>query len=102
MKTTSSNHQHCQELLERLSRYIDDELPQADRLRIEQHLRDCPCCEDVLHSLEHTVDICHEEGRPRMPAAVRERALQRVHALLAERPAARPRRPSRASKGRTA
>jgi anti-sigma factor RsiW len=76
-------HDHrCQAFLERLSRYLDDELPAPDRLTIETHLRDCPCCEEVLDSLKHTVSICHEEGRPELPPDVRQRAKARVVELL--------------------
>jgi anti-sigma factor RsiW len=76
-------HDHrCQDFLERLSRYLDDELPAPDRRTIETHLRDCPCCEEVLDSLKHTVSLCHEEGRPELPPDVRQRAKARVAELL--------------------
>ncbi len=76
-------HDHrCQDFLERLSRYLDDELPVAERSDIQQHLRDCPCCEEVLASLKHTVDVCHDEGRPELPPEVRQRARARVAELL--------------------
>jgi anti-sigma factor RsiW len=85
-------HDHrCVEFLERLSRYLDDDLPAADRRTIERHLRDCPCCEDVLESLKHTVAICHEEGRPDLPPDVRQRARARVAELLRHAPPTRAR-----------
>jgi anti-sigma factor RsiW len=88
----SEDHDHrCAEFLERLSRYLDDELAAADRRTIERHLRDCPCCEDVLESLKHTVAVCHEEGRPELPPAVRQRASARVSELLRQTPARRAR-----------
>jgi anti-sigma factor RsiW len=83
MKHLHLDHdQRCQEFLERLSMFLDDELSTADRQTIEHHLRDCPCCEDVLESLRHTVAVCHEEGRPDLPPAVRQRAQARVAELL--------------------
>jgi anti-sigma factor (TIGR02949 family) len=88
MTSAPTTHGHCGDLLERLSRYIDGELPQADREVIEQHLHGCPECEQVLHSLEHTKDLCRAEGRPELPPEVRRRALARVHELLS-RPRAR-------------
>jgi anti-sigma factor RsiW len=85
-------HDHrCQEFLERLSRYLDDELSTPDRRTIERHLHDCPCCEDVLESLKHTVTICHDEGRPELPPEVRQRARARVAELLQRRPVKRSR-----------
>jgi len=92
MMRPSPNHDHrCVDFLERLSRYLDDELAAADRRTIERHLRDCPCCEDVLDSLKQTVAICHEEGRPELPPAVRRRARARVSALLRQAPRQRAR-----------
>lgn len=88
------DHDHrCAGFLESLSRYLDDELPAADRQAIERHLRDCPCCEDVLESLRFTVEVCHEKGRPNLPRDVRQRARARVTELLRQhQPAkARPR-----------
>jgi anti-sigma factor RsiW len=85
-------HDHrCAGFLERLSRYLDDELPAADRRTIEGHLSDCPCCEEVLESLRFTVAICHEEGRPDLPADVRQRARARVSELLRHAPPTRAR-----------
>jgi anti-sigma factor RsiW len=85
-------HDHrCAEFLQSLSRYLDGELAAADRRAIERHLRECPCCEDVLDSLKQTVAICHEEGRPELPPAVRRRARARVSALLRQAPRQRAR-----------
>jgi anti-sigma factor RsiW len=85
-------HDHrCQAFLERLSRYLDDELAAPDRETIERHLRDCPCCEDVLVSLKHTVAACHDEGRPELPPEVRQRARARVVELLGRAPVRRAR-----------
>jgi anti-sigma factor RsiW len=85
-------HDHrCQDFLERLSRYLDDELSASDHRTIERHLRDCPCCEDVLDSLKQTVALCHDEGRPELPANVRQRARARVAELLQRAPARRAR-----------
>jgi anti-sigma factor RsiW len=83
-------HDHrCVDFLERLSRYLDDDLPVADRQTIEGHLRDCPCCEEVLASHRVTVTVCHEEGRPDLPPDVRQRARARVSELLLHAPAKR-------------
>jgi anti-sigma factor RsiW len=87
MTRPSADHDHrCLESLERLSRYLDDELAAEDRRVIEQHLRDCPCCGDVLEGLKHTVALCHEEGRPELPLVVRQRARARVSELLRQAP----------------
>jgi anti-sigma factor RsiW len=82
MKVLPANPDHrCQAFLERLSRYLDGELASADRRAIEAHLRDCPCCEDVLASLRQTIDLCREE-RAELPDDLRLRARARVAELL--------------------
>jgi anti-sigma factor RsiW len=84
MKPHHPDHAHrCRDFLERLSRYLDNDLPAGDRRSIEQHLSDCPCCEEVLDSLRDTLVLCHEKGRPALPREVRTRARQRVRDLLA-------------------
>jgi anti-sigma factor RsiW len=85
MKPTHLEHAHrCRDFLERLSRYLDDDLSAPDRRTIEKHLAECPCCEDVLDGLKETVALCHEKGRPQLPREVRARARQRVRALLTD------------------
>ncbi len=87
MNRPDLDHDHrCADFLERLSRYLDDELPEAERGTIERHLRDCPCCEEVLESLKFTVATCHEKGRPTLPREVRLRAKARVTELLRQTP----------------
>ncbi len=84
MNVSHPEHAHrCRDYLERLSRYLDDDLPIKDRRMIEKHLADCPCCEEVLEGLKDTVDLCHDKGRPSLPREVRQRARQRVRDLLA-------------------
>jgi anti-sigma factor RsiW len=39
----------------RMSDYLDDELPAAERARMERHARDCPECERVLAGLRALV-----------------------------------------------
>jgi anti-sigma factor RsiW len=83
MKASHPEHAHrCRDYLERLSRYLDDDLAAPDRRTVEKHLADCPCCEEVLASLKETVSLCHDKGRPALPKDVRARARQRVRALL--------------------
>ena len=83
MKATHADDAHrCRDFLERLSRYLDGELPAADRRTVERHLAECPCCEEVLDSLKDTIDLCHQKGRVSIPRQVRSRARQRVRDLL--------------------
>ena len=83
----------CRALVERLSRFIDDDLTAADRRAVQAHLRRCPCCDDFVDSLQRTVRLCQDARRTRLPAVVRAQARARVRALLAAG-AAQPRRSS--------
>ncbi len=72
----------CRALLERLSSYIDNELPPVDRGVIRRHLRHCPCCEQFVEELQRTAILCHDAGHRRLPADVRARAQARIAELI--------------------
>ncbi len=74
----------CRAFLEHLSRYVDDELPPREERTFVRHLGRCPCCHDLVESLERTVSLCHAAGRRRLPPDVRSRARARIARLLAE------------------
>jgi anti-sigma factor RsiW len=76
----------CRAYLERLSRYVDGELPPRTRKDTVLHLRHCPCCHELVDSLRQTVTICHAAGRRRLPPDVRARAKARIEDLLAHPP----------------
>jgi anti-sigma factor RsiW len=40
-----------------MAAYLDDELPQPDRARLEIHLADCPHCREYLAQLRVVVDV---------------------------------------------
>ncbi|MCX6551094.1 MAG: zf-HC2 domain-containing protein [Acidobacteria bacterium] len=82
---------HCRKLLEQVSRYLDGDLTPAERRTITQHLRQCPCCQTMADSLQHTVEVCRKAGGARLPADVRSRAKARIATLLSSGPVHRPR-----------
>lgn len=71
----SHDHRHgieeCKELFERLSEYIDGELPQDLCSHIEGHMEDCPPCVAFLRSLRQAVDLVGDLEAPAMPDEVR-------------------------------
>ena len=72
----------CRVLLERLSAYLDGDLPGADCKRIEAHARRCPRCASVLEDLRKTTSLCRRAaGRP-LPPSVRRMARERIRRLL--------------------
>ncbi len=78
----SHSPNRCRELLEQLSRYVDNDLGPQERRSLVAHLRRCPCCEEFADSLRRTVTLCQEAGRRRLPADVRARARSRIAELL--------------------
>jgi anti-sigma factor RsiW len=72
----------CRDLLEQLSRYIDDDLAGVDRRAVTLHIKQCPCCEEFVRGLRRTVVVCRDAGKRRLPAAVRARARSRIADLL--------------------
>jgi anti-sigma factor RsiW len=52
-------HCGCQEIGDRLSEYLDDELGEADRARVALHLISCPRCAATAASLAETIHAVH-------------------------------------------
>lgn len=90
---TARHGRDCRELVEQLSRFIDNDLPPAERQAVRRHLQRCPCCDDFVASLARTVRVCQAAGHVELPPAVRARAVARVRALIA-REAAEPSPPA--------
>jgi predicted anti-sigma-YlaC factor YlaD len=64
---------NCQEILEGLSEYIDEELAEKTCREIESHLKDCYNCRVVVNTLRMTVTMYQEVPVPEMPGDVRTR-----------------------------
>ena len=72
----------CHVLLERLSAYLDGDLPGLDCRRIEAHARRCGRCAEVLEDLRKTTQLCRRAAGQPLPAAVRRSARDRIKRLL--------------------
>lgn len=48
---------NCKEIRNKLSAYIDNELPAAERKLIEDHLHKCPACAQEGSSLRQVIDL---------------------------------------------
>jgi len=73
----------CREIFERLSEYLDAELPPDLCERIELHMAGCAPCEEFLESLRRTVRLVAEVDAPTMPAELHEAVKQAYARLLA-------------------
>ena len=72
----------CRVLAERLSAYLDGDLPAADCRRIEAHARTCARCAGGLSELRRTIDLCRRAAGKSLPPAVRKAARDRVRRLM--------------------
>jgi anti-sigma factor RsiW len=45
----------CRELVEVVTDYLEGTLPAEDRRRLEQHLEECPYCEQYIEQMRETV-----------------------------------------------
>jgi mycothiol system anti-sigma-R factor len=60
--------------VEKLDRYVDRELTDAEVEEVRQHLRDCPPCEDQFRlqaSVKRLVKVCCDQGEA--PAHLRKK-----------------------------
>ncbi|HEY7515173.1 MAG TPA: zf-HC2 domain-containing protein [Vicinamibacteria bacterium] len=69
---------NCDDLLRRLTDYQDGALDEAICEEIRGHLSTCDPCSDVQRDLEDLVRLCACAERPRMPADLRRRLLERL------------------------
>lgn len=78
MAAEHRHSRHCVKLLARLSEWIDSELDEPTRARIERHLADCPPCRVCLQTLTRTAALCRGLEHSALPEAVVGRIMGRV------------------------
>ena len=54
---TTVEEMACQELVERVTEYLDVALTDADRMRFEEHVDACPGCEEVLQQFQAVIQL---------------------------------------------
>ena len=62
MSNDDHDHQHCLEMFEKLSEYIDGELDHATCAEIQKHAEDCVACFSCLETLKRTVALRNNAG----------------------------------------
>ncbi|MCA9943007.1 MAG: zf-HC2 domain-containing protein [Ardenticatenaceae bacterium] len=63
----------CEELLQYLSDYIDQELDEELTAEAQEHLATCHNCRVVLDSTQQTIFLFREQGKRTIPAQSRSR-----------------------------
>ena len=54
---TTVEEMACQELVERITDYLDAALTAGDRTRFEQHVGECPGCEEILDQFRAVIEV---------------------------------------------
>jgi anti-sigma factor RsiW len=80
--THGTNRRHCRELLLRMARDLEGDLPAADRRALRRHLAGCERCGGFSRDLARTVALCRELGTAGMSAHARRRARANIARLL--------------------
>ena len=57
----------CKDCIDLLREYLDGELSDEFRSKLEMHLADCPPCEDFLKTYKATPGICKQALAASMP-----------------------------------
>lgn len=68
----------CEELLQYLSDYIDQELDDALTTEAQEHLATCHNCRVVLDSTQQTIFLFREQGKRSIPAQSRSRLFNQL------------------------
>jgi hypothetical protein len=66
----------CKELTELITDYLEDQLPHAERVRIEEHLSVCPPCVIYLDQMRYTLKALGAKPRIDIPKAIEHELLQ--------------------------
>lgn len=74
---TDQRHDHgspeCRKIFERLSEFLDGELPPDLCSTIDGHMDDCPPCQQFLDALRKTVKLIERVDAPVLPEEIRHR-----------------------------
>ncbi|GIV89573.1 MAG: anti-sigma factor [Chloroflexus sp.] len=81
------DHHHCLDLIDALNDYLDGELSATSCAELEEHLRRCPECQEILDSLRQTVELLHhlDDVPPPLPPALEERLIDQMQRRLQNR-----------------
>lgn len=76
----------CEEVIRRLSSYIDGDLEPSLRQALELHLQHCEDCGIVVHTTRKTIELYCNREPVALPADVQQEIEQTLAAKLRRRP----------------
>jgi len=65
----------CQELVELVTDYLEADLPEPDRIRLEEHIAGCDGCRDYIEQIRTTVALTSEARPPGLTPQAEEALL---------------------------
>ena len=68
----------CQQLIDFIMSYLDDELPADQRAEFDRHMAACPSCVDYLKTYEKTVSLAKACATDEVPDEVPESLVQAI------------------------
>lgn len=75
----------CEDLLQYLSDYIDNDLDQELTEVAKHHLASCQNCRVLLDSTQQTIFLFREQGKRTIPAKPRQRLFDQLQAAFLAR-----------------
>jgi len=73
---TESDEVACRELVELVTDYLEDAIPERDRARLEAHLAGCEGCTAYLEQMRTTIRLTGRLTTESIPAEAIERLLR--------------------------
>ena len=67
------DHSTCQEILDRISDYVDGELEAALCAELEAHLTGCRNCRVMVDTIRKTITLYHSQPAAELPSDVEDR-----------------------------
>lgn len=69
----------CDDVMQRVTEYLDEALPPGAKGAFEQHLAGCANCARHLQEIRQTIHRLGALPREPMPASMKDRLLQALH-----------------------
>lgn len=76
----------CQQLIDFIAAYRENELPADARHEFERHLEACPSCRAYLKTYDQTILLAKAAGKSEVPPDVPESLVKAILAAQRERP----------------
>ena len=74
----AEHHMTCQQLIDFIMSYLDDELPPPQRAEFDRHMAACPSCVDYLKTYEKTIELAKTCADDPVPDEVPESLVQAI------------------------